>query len=162
MTESLRLVPAARPGTVDAAGRRAARSYLDFEVDGERLGPLLSSDVRAVDEANDYASVIVTNWPGGFPLDDVLRLLGETPADLADGRIPLYVCAECGGPGCGAITATIEFTDTAVTWHDFGWQTDYDDFVDREAFASVGPFNFERGQYERVLRDAIADHASGD
>ena len=83
-----------------AGGRRAERRFLDFRIGGQQLGPLVAARVGLADLANDYASVLVTNWPAGFPVQAVRQLLGEVVPAFADGRTPLYLCAECGGLGC--------------------------------------------------------------
>lgn len=118
-------------------------------MDGEPLREVLLARIGA-----DYASVLGTNWPVDLMADRVRILLGEAPTELADGRVPLYVCAECGGLGCGTVTAVIEHTADTVTWRDFGWQTDYDPFVDGEPFADVRPFSFAREPYETTLLGA--------
>lgn len=133
-----------------AAGDRVHREYLDFVVDGSPLRELVLRRIGDV-----YASLLVTNWPVDLMADHVRMLLGEAPSELADGRVPLYVCAECGGLGCGTVTAVIEHTDDTVTWRRFGWQTDYDPVVDGDPFVDVGPFLFAREQYESTLRTAV-------
>lgn len=127
----LRLVPSVRPGEVFPGGAiRTHREYLDFEIDGARLGESLRS--RG---------------------DDVIAV---APADLGldalhDGRVPLFVCPECGDLGCGAVTVIVERTADEVVWRDFGWQTDYDPEVSRESYAGLGPFRFARAQYDAVF-----------
>lgn len=145
---------AAATAALHGSGDRVSRQYLDFVVDGKPLREVVLRRIGEVDEANDYASLLVTNWPVDLLAEDVSMLLGETPSPLTDGRVPLYVCAECGGLGCGTVTAAIHYTDDTVTWHDFGWQTDYDPFVEREPFTDVGPFQFSRDRYEATVRSA--------
>ena len=117
--------------------------------------PLVAERVRLVDLANHYVSVLVTNWPAGFDTQAVRQLLGQDGSPFPDGRIPLYVCAECGGLGCGTITAVIEHANDAVTWHSLGRQTDYDPFVDEEPFANLGPFCFSAASYDTLLRSLL-------
>jgi hypothetical protein len=38
----------------------------------------------------------------------------------------MYVCAECGDLGCGAVTAAVEVGDDKVVWRDFGYQNNYE------------------------------------
>ncbi|MGW4488073.1 hypothetical protein ACWEOE_30030 [Amycolatopsis sp. NPDC004368] len=125
----IRLVPAVRPGEVFATGGgRTRREYLDFAVDGAPLGERL----RALG-------------------DDVIADAGFTLPPFPDGRVPLYVCPECGDLGCGAVTAVIERTADEVVWRDFGRQTDYDPAVFFERYTGLGPFRFDRAQYDAVL-----------
>ena len=157
---TLGLVPVRLPAVVVAGGRRAERRFLDFLVGGQQLGRLVAERVRLVDLANAYASVLVTNWPAGFDAQAVRQLLGQDRSPLPDGRIPLYVCAEYGGLGCGTITAVIERASHAVTWHSLGRQTDYDPFVDEEPFEDLGPFCFSAASYDTLLKSLIAGHAT--
>jgi hypothetical protein len=112
---TLGLVPVRLPAVEVTGGRRAERRFLDFLVGGQQLGRLVAERARLIDLANTYASVLVTNWPAGFDAQAVRQLLGQDRPPLADGRIPLYVCAECGGLGCGTITVVIERASHAVT-----------------------------------------------
>lgn len=136
-------------------GGGASLEYLDFIVDGNPLREVL----RIGGGVGGYVSLLVTNWPVDHLAKDVSMLLGETSSALADGRVPLYVCAECGDLGCGAITAAIQHTADAVTWCDFGWQTDYDPFVEGESFMEVGPFRFRRDEYEVTVRSATTQQS---
>ncbi|MFF4597668.1 hypothetical protein [Amycolatopsis sp. NPDC001319] len=127
----LRLVPSVRPGEVFLGGAiRTHREYLDFEIDGARLGESLRS------RGDDVIAVA----PADLGLDA-----------LPDGRVPLFVCPECGDLGCGAVTVIVERTADEVVWRDFGWQTDYDPEVSRESYAGLGPFRFARAQYDAVF-----------
>jgi hypothetical protein len=158
---TLGLVPVIRPGRlVGDRGRNSERKFLDFKADEEQLGPLIAARVGLIDCANEYASVLVTNWPAGFPAGEVRQLLGEAASPLRDGRIPLYVCAECGGLGCGAVTAVIEHENDAVVWHSLARQTDYDSFVDDEPFEDLGPFRFHSAGYNALLRRLLAENVS--
>ncbi len=51
---------------------------------------------------------VTTNWPTGVALEDLDRLLGVASTSKLAGRSAMYVCAECGDLGCGALTAVIE------------------------------------------------------
>ena len=86
---TLGLVPSLRPGRVlDGGGRHAERSFLDFRMGDRLLGPLVAARVGLADLANDYVSVLVTNWPAGFPAQAVMQLLGMEDPPLPDGRTP--------------------------------------------------------------------------
>ena len=39
-----------------------------------------------------------------------------------------------------------------VTWSDWGYQTNYDDTVDRSEVPALGPLTFDRKQYAAVLQ----------
>jgi hypothetical protein len=124
----LSLVPALRRGAVLPHGSyRTQVEFLEFVID----------DVRFGEERG------------------VRRLLDQTPAELPDERVALYVCPECGDLGCGAVTVTIRRTGNEVVWADPGWQTDYEPEVDVEGFEGLGPFRFEGRQYDTLLASLL-------
>jgi hypothetical protein len=108
---------------VAGGGRKSRREYWEFVVDGEPL----------------------------FPAQDFDPLIGRSVPPLPGSRVPLYVCAECGDLGCGAVTVIIDWTETNVVWRDFGYQNDYEPFTEDDVFTGVGPFEFDRARYEAVL-----------
>ncbi len=147
----LRLIPAFRPGRVLAGGgQKTQRHFLDFQVDGVVLGQVVRG--RA-----DVVSVLVTDWPAGFPAQQVGQLLGEVPSSLPGGRVALYVCPECGDLGCGGVTALVERAHDEVVWRDLGWQTSNDPELDLEPFGELGPFRFGAALYEAVLGPLLDD-----
>lgn len=143
------------PGESSAHGRY----FWEPIVDGRPLRQILDGsppeDSAAERGVLDNVPVLVHNWSIGMT-DDVLVLLGQRPPELANGRVPIFVCGDCGDLGCGAITAAVEWTADTVVWRDFGWdvnyETDEDDDDDPE-FA--GPLIFDRAQYETELQRFI-------
>lgn len=131
---------------------RASREYVEFVVDGTELGQQLGPMIGSSNVAVDLVPVLVLNWPIGFPEDDVARLTGTVPAPLPDGRVPLYLCAECGDLGCGSVTVVIERSNDLVTWRDFGYQNDYEPFEPTDVFHGVGPFVFDGVEYDAALQ----------
>lgn len=122
-----------RPG----GGGRTERRYLDFVVDGtslyERLG------------VGDQVTPLGC-WPVETERDHIQQLLS------ASGRVPLYVCAECGDLGCGAITALVERTPDGFLWRDFAFENNNDTSItDAASYRAVGPFVFNKTEYWRVL-----------
>jgi hypothetical protein len=146
-------------GLIGDRGGKSERTFLDFQVGEDRLGPLVAARAGIVDLANDYVSVLVTNWSAAFRDAAVRQLLGDITSPLPDGRVPLYVCAECGGLGCGTVTAVIGRVGDQVVWRRLGRQTDYDSFVDYELFDDLRPFRFRASRYDSVLRGLLADNA---
>ncbi|WP_433540903.1 hypothetical protein ACQP10_03930 [Streptosporangium sandarakinum] len=148
MTSSLSLVRRVRSYEKGSRGTyRSECHFLDFVVDGRSL-------LEIVAERNpgnaDMASAL---WLAPALEDDdaVGWMLGRCASPLDDGRVPLYVCPECGDLGCGALTAVVEVFSDQVVWRDLGWQTDYRDEVDYGDFIGLGPFVFDRVQYEAAL-----------
>lgn len=124
-------------------------------VDGRLLRELFRPDLTDQGPAGQYIPVLVHSWPVGMT-DDVRVLLGEMPAELPSGRVPIYVCPQCGDLGCGAVTAVIERTPDTVVWRDFGWDVNYEtDDDDDSSLITAGPFVFDRAQHDAELRRFI-------
>ena len=152
MTSSLTLVEHTRESADDGGTvSRSRRDYLDFVVDGKSLGAKLAPILADANLPASYVPVLVLDWPIGFPSEDYGRLVGELRAPLADGRVPLYVCAECGDLGCGGITAVVEQTADTVVWRDFAYQNDYELFDPDDVLPDVGPIVFDRQGYLDAL-----------
>lgn len=150
MRNSFGLAPGARP--FEMIGRDAMRSgrrFMDYAVDGRPLLERLAESARG-SLADDMIPVLVYDWS---PDDAIDVLLGVRPGELEDGRIPLYTCPECADLGCGAITAVVERNAKDVTWHDFGYQNDHEPFDDDGRLSDMGPFEFDRVEYEAAFAD---------
>jgi hypothetical protein len=140
-------------GAVSPGGLRSERHFLEFVVDGVRLGRVVGPFLDYDDATDEYVSVLVSDWPTDAALEDLNRLLGVGVAPSLGGRTAIYTCAECGDVGCGAVTAVIEVSDEKVVWRDFGYQNDYEPFDQAYLFAGVGPFTFDRHAYARALEE---------
>jgi hypothetical protein len=46
----------------------------------------------------------------------------------------------------------IDRSDDTVVWRDFGYQNDYEVFDETDVFERVGPFSFDRADYDAVLQ----------
>ena len=127
-------------------GGRTERRYLDFLVDGVSL----YDQLRVGDQVTPLGC-----WPPEFERESIQQLL------TAAGRVPLYVCAECGDLGCGAITALVERTSDGVVWRDFAFENNDDPSIaDAESYRAVGPFVFEKTGYWRVLNERMASFSA--
>lgn len=153
MVNSLSLQRGVRAGTErrDSASQ-TRREFVTFVVDGDNLGELLGPMIGLNNLALDLVPVLVFNWSSGFPGHDFDRLKGELEAALPGGRIPLYVCAECGDLGCGSVTVEIEQSPSSVIWRNFGYQNGYEPFEQSDTFPDLGPFTFDRAEYDAVLQ----------
>ena len=121
-------------------GGRTERRYLDFIVDGVSLLDRLGHSEEQVSPLGC--------WSDDSERDSIEQLLS------APGRVPLYVCAECGDLGCGAITALIERGSDGFVWRDFGFQNGRDeDTVDLDSYRGVGPFMFNKTDYWKLLNE---------
>lgn len=83
-----------------------------------------------------------------------LSIWGPNPSgqsEAPEGFTPVLTCG-CTVYGCGGTYASIRFTDDTVVWTDFRKQST-DEPID------VGPFVFDREQYERARSDFAANRA---
>jgi hypothetical protein len=120
-------------------GGRTERRFLDFVVNGVSL----YDQLRVGDQVTPLGC-----WPPDSEREHVQRLLS------ASGRVPLYVCAECGDLGCGAITALVERTPDGFVWSDFAFENNYDaSITDAASYRAIGPFVFNKAEYWRVFNE---------
>jgi hypothetical protein len=125
---------------------RTQRDYLDFVVDGQSLHDLL--------KLGDNIGCL-----GWLPQDSeqviLQQLMAERLSVLENDRYPIYVCAECGDIGCGAVTVQIEKAQNGFVWKNFGYENDYDKSMrDLETYKNIGPFHFKQEDYVDALRSS--------
>ncbi|HRE00956.1 MAG TPA: hypothetical protein PLV68_06625 [Ilumatobacteraceae bacterium] len=136
------LVESARTITGD---RQHERRFLDFVFD--------SVPMYAAVRANGVDN-ITPIWLGDeWCRTAIHRLLGEAEPDAPDGRVSVYVCAECADLGCGAITVVVERDVDTVSWRDWGYQNNYEDGFD--AIDDLPDVTFDAAQYDSTLRGAL-------
>ncbi|MDQ3754796.1 MAG: hypothetical protein M3371_08700 [Acidobacteriota bacterium] len=127
---------------------QSRRDFLDFAIDGQSLSTMLNV------EESDLISCL-----GWFVADEntkaVRQLLLQEPADLPNNRRTLYVCPEGGDIGCGAVSLIIEQVGDKIIWRDFGYENNYEDVVHTESYEDVGPFIFDRAEYEVAIAKAL-------
>ena len=140
--------------TRQGGAAKARLDYLDFVVDGSSL----------LDRLPPVGSVGVLGWMlPEYEADAVAQLLLRQPPEMPGGRVPLYVCPQCGDLGCGAVTAEIEETEDAFVWSDLAREVNYhyepgDDGI-LERYEGVGPFAFDAAEYRSVLNARLAQVA---
>ncbi|MGH9676677.1 MAG: hypothetical protein ACRD36_06205 [Candidatus Acidiferrum sp.] len=122
---------------------------MDFVVDGRSLGELIKARKR------DIVSFLVADFPEGETARGIRRLLLQESADLPNNRRSLYVCPECGDPGCGAVTIEVIDVVDSFRWQRFGYENTYENDVDFSPFEDIGPFAFEKGCYQLALNTAL-------
>jgi hypothetical protein len=123
-------------------GGRTERRYLDFVVDGTSLYDRLG--------VGDHVTPLGC-WPVETERERIQQLLS------ASGRVALYVCAECGDLGCGAVTALVERTTDGFVWRDFAFENNYDaSMTDADSYRAIGPFVFDKTKYWQVLNQRAA------
>lgn len=129
--------------------------FVHLFVNGEDLLELVrraEEPYARVDERERMAGSYF-GLPPGWVLPPSRHFLGEprNDDDALDGKTFLLGCT-CGVPECSPLTARVTMTDNTVTWSEFGnpnhpsWTLD-----------QLGPFIFDRSQYEEALSAARWD-----
>ncbi|HEX8465642.1 MAG TPA: hypothetical protein VF627_13575 [Abditibacterium sp.] len=128
------------------AERRNGRKFLDFVVNKESVFDLVGYQFDTVS--------CIASWPNmEETFKSVDRLLLREPADFRNNRCSLYVCGECGGLDCGAVSLIIEEHEDTILWREFGHERDWEN--DLEKFEEIGPFVFNKEQYVKKLESSI-------
>ena len=147
---TLRLEPAVHTHNVlDGRVRRYPRShFLDFLIDGVSL-------LSTAHEQDTLVTDLNRDWAPEAVASAVEALVGRGPARYFDeGRVPLLVCASCGEPEGGTITAGLDVGPTEVTWSGFRWE--HGNLRGPEPIDSLpNQVRFDRAQYEAELADAV-------
>ena len=123
---------------------KAERNYIDFIVSGQSLGQIFGIP--------NFDRIGTFGWSPNKEYENnrIDEFLGIAEPELTSGRTSFYVCPQCGDIGCGAITATIEVTDTLVIWKDFGYEDDYSE-PELADYKQIGPFTFDKTEYFAVI-----------
>jgi hypothetical protein len=98
--------------------------------------------------AGNYVGLV----PGYVRMDLAGQFLGGGGARLYEDdedKVQLLGCG-CGEVGCSPLLARITVSDDTVTWDEFEQpqRPDWD-------YQALGPFTFERAQYERALFELL-------
>jgi hypothetical protein len=128
---------------------------LAIVIDGVRLQELVrpierplalaeaDGDEEEAPRSGDYAGLDVSDgvfWPNR-------HFLGEPELSYGDDGDTVLLGCPCGLWGCWPLSARVDVTDTNVTWSGFfnGMRESWD-------LGGLGPFVFDRRQYEASLR----------
>jgi hypothetical protein len=130
--------------TRPAGGGCTERRYLDFVVDGASMHDRLKQ--------TDHVTPLGC-WSADAELQSIRQLLAGGAAESPGGRVPLYVCGECGDLECGAVTALVERTANGFVWRNFKFGNGRDD---SDWYPGVGPFLFDATAYAQVLNGRAA------
>jgi hypothetical protein len=151
MAALLELVPAIRAGFKHpGGGGKSERHFLDFAIAGQSLWEQLRKP--------DMVSVLCSEYAAAARHESVRsirRLLLLEKADFPNNRRSLFICAEYGDPGCGAMTSLIVREGEVVIWKDFGLENTYEDNVVLAPYEGVGPFIFDAQAYEGLFLQAL-------
>lgn len=78
---------------------------------------------------------------------------------LASGRVPLYLCSQCGDLGCDSFAVRVGMDGSdpeTVTWTDFAWESDSaPELGPSPDYDALPPIEFSRSQYETVIHQLL-------
>lgn len=133
----------ARPRSLVAFVGRCDPGYapwIDTLIDGKPLEAIVAA-ASELPRPKDR-----DHWQGSEP-HELLPPTGSLRGGL--GAVQLLVCAGCREPGCDPVFCGIEVFDGEVVWSEFN----QGNVVTK--LPSVGPFVFERRQYEAAVARAV-------
>ncbi len=81
----------------------------------------------------------------------------DEPDSDGDGREATVLFCDCGEPGCWPLLARIVATPETVTWQQFRQP-----YRDQWSYEQLGPFVFDREEYDDAIVAAINEHARRD
>jgi hypothetical protein len=122
----------------------ATFEHVSFMVDGKDLRELVGEAERG--------SLI--GLPREVALHPSRHLLDRPDPDFTiEGKQALFVCPICADLLCGAVTARIDVFGARVRWSEFE-RARWNHEGELWGFTAlrVGPFGFDRAQYERALQ----------
>lgn len=119
--------------------------FYEFDISHNPLSTILQVDLKQLTgiftpEGSD----------SGYFVAQLAKFLGKLPTE----RILLYVCADCGDLGCGALSAQISFTENSVVWSDFAYENASEIL---ENYPKIGPFEFEKAAYMNAFDELVKE-----
>jgi hypothetical protein len=96
--------------------------------------------------------------PASTHLPPSRHFWGESQSGRADSKVELLGCGDCGEIGCWPLLARIIVGPDRVVWSDFlqPYRSDPEE-VAAWRYDGLGPFEFERADYEASLRRAAGN-----
>ena len=135
--DTLDFVEAVRVGGPQHQERR----YYDFTINGRPLRTM-------VDPGDNIGPF---GWlPHDVEVAFARWLMLRERSQLPSGRVPLYICPECGDLGCQSLSARVIEEPDRFVWTEFAYEANYD-AGPATKFLAVGPFSFEKRAYTAAL-----------
>lgn len=133
-------------------GSFQASASVTPEVDGIALPRILEEFERdrGYEPVGGYGGLI----PAYFNFGDLGRyFLGQDERQFPEpGLAYLLGCGDCGEVGCWPLEASISVSERTVAWTRFAQP-----HRRTRDYSALGPFLFDRTQYERAVRDMTAE-----
>lgn len=126
-------------------GSQTRRDYLEFYVSG------VSMKTRLGLEEADLITVFLFGISEQALQDQINIYRRKATSGVADGRIMLYVCPECGDLDCGAVMMTIRREGDKIIWSDFAFETGHGGISER--ITEVDSLAFDKSNYFAVFQE---------
>ena len=135
-----------------SGGSRSAVEFFDFIVDGASLRDQLRTP---------NIGVLSDKCPS---VEFARRLVQEDADPLLDGLSAIYGCRECLDTLCGGQATTVEIVGDRVHWSEiqaYSIDLSVDDPTKQLNLRAtrVGPFEFDRAQYEGAIEPFLSSRA---
>jgi hypothetical protein len=117
--------------------------FYEFDISDKPLSTILQVDLKQL-----TGIFTPEGADSGYFVAQLAKFIGK----LATERILLYVCADCGDLGCGALTAKISFNENSVIWSDFAYENSNEML---ENYPEIGPFEFDKSLYSQAFEVLI-------
>lgn len=122
----------------------------DIYINGERFIDIIAKDERGFGYQESMCGSYIGLPPHAILLPERTFIDLESNLYLDDdGRVHTLACGDCGLSECWTVPVKITAEENTVTWSDFGLKT-----------GKVGPYTFDRAQYEHALDHGNAAYAS--
>lgn len=122
-----------------------SRDFYDLLIDDN---PLLN---RFIDSESDLALSFGFYKNPKLNIQIVNEFLKIQKSELETLRSMLFVCAECGDIGCGAITVEIEKKSNSYVWKNFARENDSFELLPSD-FIDFPSLEFDKISYENELK----------
>lgn len=126
----------------------------DFVVDGSFVREMVFA---GEDPTHQYITLLRRGIFEGAIQEQLSALKGELPGKFFPERVWLYFCPQCYDEGCGGVSVKIRVGPEHVNWSEFRYDgvadTDQESewFEEEDSIKDVGPFTFDRAEYEAAL-----------
>jgi hypothetical protein len=119
------------------------RHYLDFIISGKSLKTIL--DMEDSDKITPFG---LYDEKYEKQIKNSFKLQGKP--ELRTKRVPLYICAECGDIGCGAITVSVKCRENKIIWEEFGYENGFEDLKE---YNHIKPIEFDKESYLQAFSE---------
>ncbi|MDO8149864.1 hypothetical protein [Isoptericola sp. b408] len=137
--------------------------FLDWTVDGAPLRDRLALLYGA--PCTDITFLTEGSRGDAFAVESLRALVLENESGVepwvqfTDGRAGVLFCPQCGDLACGAVSADVRVTASAVEWRDIAYQDGISEAIQIDEVPAF-TLRFDRAQYEATVRGLLMQWSS--